>query len=183
MKLKSTTSIALSFLLAAVVIGQNGTSRSGFDRSNLDETCIPCQDFYGYANGGWLKQNPIPAAFSAWGVPHKLNEDNREALHGMLEAAAANKNAPAGSNEKKIGDLYASCMNEQAIETLGTKPLDPALATIKKIKDARSLQATLTQIQNKGLGAPFGAGCCPRSKEQRDEYRDGGPERAFAAGS
>ena len=102
MKLKPSITFAFSLLLAVAVIGQNGNSRSGFERSNLDETCLPCQDFYGYANGGWLRKTPIPAAFSSWGVAHKLNEDNREALHVMLEAAAANKKAPAGSNEKRL---------------------------------------------------------------------------------
>ena len=164
MKLKPSITFAFSLLLAVAVIGQNGNSRSGFERSNLDETCLPCQDFYGYANGGWLRKNPIPAAFSSWGVAHKLNEDNREALHVMLEAAAANKKAPAGSNEKKVGDLYASCMDEQAIEALGTKPLDPYLAAIRKIKDVRSLQASLTQMEKIGFGGIFGAGVGPDQK-------------------
>ncbi|MFN7928086.1 MAG: M13 family metallopeptidase [Blastocatellia bacterium] len=162
MKCKQFLSFALSLALAFVTLGQ--PPQTGFDRSNLDESCAPCQDFFGYVNGGWMKKNPIPAAFSAWGVPHKLNEDNREALHQMLEAAAANKNAPAGSNEKKIGDLYASCMNTQAIEALGTKPIEPYLAAIKKIKDVPSLQTTMSQFQRQGMGGLFGAGVAPDQK-------------------
>ena len=164
MKLKTLGILLLSLLLAASVVGQNGTSQRGFDRSNLDESCAPCQDFYTYVNGGWLKKNPIPPAFSSWGVPHKLNEDNREALHTILEAAAANKQAAAGSNEKKIGDLYATCMDEPAIEAQGTKPLEPFLAEIKKIKDTRSLQATVAQFHLKGIGGMFGAGVGPDQK-------------------
>lgn len=156
MKRKQLISLALCLALVVVTLGQ--APQHGFDRGNLDESCAPCQDFFGYVNGGWMKKNPIPPAFSSWGVPHKLNEDNREALHQMLEAAATNKNAPAGSNEKKIGDFYASCMNTQAIEALGTKPLEPYFAAIQKIKDLPSLQATLTQFQRQGLGGLFGAG-------------------------
>lgn len=162
MKHKRMISLALCLALVVVTLGQ--APQRGFDRGNLDETCAPCQDFYGYVNGGWMKNNPIPPAFSSWGVPHKLNEDNREALHQMLEAAAANKNAAAGSNEKKIGDFYASCMDTAAIEALGTKPLEPYLAAIKKIKDVPSLQATLTQFQRQGLGGVFGAGVGPDQK-------------------
>jgi len=158
MKRKSLVTLILSLMLAAAAIGQNSAPRGGFDRSNLDESCAPCQDFYKYVNGGWLKKNPIPAAFSTWGIPHRLNEANTEALRGILEAAAANKQAPAGSNEKKIGDLYTSCMDEQAIEALGAKPLDPFLAGIKKVKDTRSLQAAIAQFHAKGVGAMFGFG-------------------------
>jgi putative endopeptidase len=154
MRAKSLVTFVLSLLLAVAAIGQSG-SRSGFDRSNLDETCAPCQDFYKYVNGGWMKKNSIPPAFSAWSVFRNLSERNQEALHEILVTAAANKRAPAGSNEQKIGDLYTSCMDEQAIESLGAKPLDPFLAEIKKVKDGRSLQATVAQFHAKGIGVMF----------------------------
>lgn len=156
MRRKPLGTFFLTLLLAAGVIGQNGAPRGGFDRGNLDESCAPCQDFYKYVNGGWLKKNEIPPAFSSWGVPHKLNEENQEALRAILEAAAANKQAPAGSNEKKIGDLYATCMDEQAIEAQGTKSLDAFLAEIKKVKDVRSLQTALAHFHMKGVGGMFG---------------------------
>ncbi|MFN0124889.1 MAG: M13 family metallopeptidase [Blastocatellia bacterium] len=162
MKHKQMIALALCLVLVAVTHGQG--TQTGFDRGNLDESCAPCQDFYGYVNGGWMKKNPIPPAFGSWGVPARLNEDNREALHQMLEAAAARKNAPAGSSAQKTGDFYASCMDTQAIEAAGTKPLEPYLAAIKKIRDVPGLLAMLTQFQRQGLGGLFGAGVGPDQK-------------------
>jgi putative endopeptidase len=164
MRLQTIATIALSMTLAVAVVGQNGKSQHGFDRANLDETCAPCQDFYGYVNGGWIKKNPIPGAFGAWGVPHKLNENNQEALRTILEAAAANKQAAAGSNERKIGDLYASCMDLEAIEKQGTSSLDPFFAEIKKVNDVRTLQATLARFHMQGVGGMFGRGVAADQK-------------------
>src|ERR1700720_2175553 len=84
----------------------------GVDLTILDKTCKPCEDFYNYANGEWLKKNPVPAAYPSWGRFNELAERNREQLHGILEVSAANAKAPSGSNEQKIGDFYASCMDE-----------------------------------------------------------------------
>jgi len=153
MKLRSLISLALSLMIVASVFGQQLTST--FDRRNLDETCLPCQDFYGYVNGGWLKQNPIPGTFGSWGVANLVAEANRDALKNILEAAAANTKAPAGSNEKKIGDLYASCMDTAAIEAAGTKALNPVFAEIKKAKDERTLQTTVAHLHKMGIGSMF----------------------------
>src|ERR1043166_447817 len=91
--------VALLALTMATVFGQTG---HGFDRANLDTTAAACTDFYQYANGGWLAANPIPAAYSNWGVANVLDEKNREMLHQILEAAAKNTSAA-----KEIG--RASC--------------------------------------------------------------------------
>src|ERR1700737_461837 len=97
----------------ATASSKNSAAEShGVDLAILDKTCKPCEDFYNYANGEWLKKNPVPAAYPSWGRFNELAERNREHLHGILEGAAANSRAPAGSNEQKIGDFYASCMDE-----------------------------------------------------------------------
>ena len=77
----------------------------GFDVANLDRTCKPCDDFHQFAVGGWLKNNPIPAQYPVWGSFITLADKNQEALRGILESAAANSSATAGSNEQKIGDF------------------------------------------------------------------------------
>src|SRR6266404_9159318 len=79
----------------------------GVDLRILDKTCKPCEDFFNFANGGWLKKNPVPAAYPSWGRFNELAERNRELLHQILEGAAANTKASPGSNERKIGDFYA----------------------------------------------------------------------------
>src|SRR5882672_5947368 len=97
-------------------------SESGFhgvDLEILDRTCKPCEDFYHYASGAWLAKNPVPAAYPSWGRFNELAERNRELLHQILEAAAADSHATAGSNEQKIGDFYASCMDEKQINAGG----------------------------------------------------------------
>src|SRR2546421_2283173 len=98
---------------------------SRYDVSNMDPKTAACADFYQYANGGWLAANPIPAAYPAWGVANILNEKNRDVLHEILEAAAKNTSARKGSNEQKVGDYYASCMDEAKIEAEALNRLQP----------------------------------------------------------
>jgi putative endopeptidase len=87
----------------------------GFDTANLDKTCKPCDDFYQFAMGGWMKANPIPPEYSTWGSFSRLLDKNQQNLQQILEAAENAKAAP-GSNEQKIGDFYASCMDTAAID-------------------------------------------------------------------
>src|ERR1700756_5641903 len=95
----------------------------GFDTANLDKTCKPCDDFFQFAMGGWMKNNPIPPEYSTWGSFTVLADKNQQALRQILENAEKT-NAPAGSNEKKIGDFYASCMDTAAIEAAGVNPIE-----------------------------------------------------------
>jgi putative endopeptidase len=146
---------ATAFGLAA--FGQQ-TPR-GFDPANMcTTTCKACDDFYQYANGGWIARNEIPPAFSTWGITSPLREKNIATLHDILDAAAKNTAAPKGSNEQKIGEFYASCMDEPKIEALGAKPLDPELAIINNMKSEADLPATLAHLQSIGVPALFGFG-------------------------
>ncbi len=150
--------LLLSFTIGIVAaLAQNGGNR-GFNLANLDTNCKPCQDFYQYANGGWLAKNPIPPAFSSWGTTSPLRDKNVEVLHKILEEASKNTAAPIGSNEQKIGAFYASCMNTSAIEAAGSKPLQPGLAAINNLDSTRELPALLANFHNNGVGAFFGFG-------------------------
>src|SRR5947207_2854679 len=151
-------SVALTLLFAfvvATVFGQNG---HGYDKANLDPNTAACADFYQYANGGWLAANPIPAAYSAWGVANILNEKTRDSLHEILEAAAKNTAAKKGSNEQKVGDYYASCMDEAKIEAENLEPLQSELALIDRISDQKSLQAAIAHEHSYGYNVLFGSG-------------------------
>jgi len=90
----------------------------GFDTANLDKTCKPCDDFYQFAMGGWMKANPIPPEYSVWGSFSQLADKNQKNLREILEAAASTKASP-GTNEQKIGDFYASCMDTTSIDAAG----------------------------------------------------------------
>src|ERR1700756_3511226 len=115
------------------------TASHAFDVANLDRTCKPCDDFYQFAVGGWLKNNPIPPEYPEWGSFITLADKNEQALHGILVTAAANRSAAPGSNEQKIGDFFASCMDTKSIDALGPKPLTADLNQIAAIHDTASL--------------------------------------------
>src|SRR5713101_6126952 len=127
----------------------------GFDFANLDRTCKPCDDFHQFAVGGWLKNNPIPAQYPVWGSFITLADKNQEALRGILESAAANSSAGAGSNEQKIGDFYASCMDTKEIDAQGLKPINAELAAIEAIRDTGGLLDTGARLQTQGVGVLF----------------------------
>lgn len=130
------------------------SSSWGFSLNNLDKTCKPCNDFYEFAMGGWMKANPIPAAYPSWGTFAQLRDNNLTAMRTILEAAAK-AHAPAGSNEQKIGDFYSSCMDTTAIESAGLKPIAEELAAIDAIHDRSSLDAAIARLQREGAGVVF----------------------------
>ena len=110
-------------VVPAVAPAASGRPASrGLDPGDMDPSAPPCGDFYQYADGGWLKKNPIPADYPSWGGFNELDERNRETLHQTLEKLAAGAPAAPGSEERKLGDFYASCMDEAAIEAAGISP-------------------------------------------------------------
>jgi putative endopeptidase len=126
----------------------------GFDSANLDKTCKPCDDFFQFAMGGWMKNNPIPPEYSTWGSFTVLADKNQQALRQILEAAEKSS-APGGSNERKVGDFYSSCVDTAAIEAAGTKPMDATLQRIAEIKNTRELEALAARLQQQGVGVMF----------------------------
>ena len=139
--------------------------KSGIDLSSLDRSCKPCQDFYQFANGGWIKHHPIPAAYPAWGTFSVLAEHNRDVVHTILEQAAKAHAAP-GSNKQKIGDFYASCMNVAHIDAAGTKPIAAELALAANAS-ASNIGATLAALHKDGVDAFFNFGPEPDFKNSR----------------
>lgn len=141
-------------LLSLGTIAQQPGGR-GFNTSSLDKNFQPCQDFNQFANGGWIAANPVPAAFPEWGRFDELTERNRDTLHQILEDAAKNTKAANGSNEQKIGDYFASFMDEAKIESEGIKPLQPELDRITAVKDLKSLQSEIAHLHSVGVYAMF----------------------------
>src|SRR5882762_3422471 len=172
--------LVMAFSVAAI-FGQ----ASHFDVRNMDTKTAACTDFYQYANGGWLSANPIPPAYPAWGVANILNEKTRDQLHEILEASAKNTKAPKGSSEQKVGDYYATCMDEAKIEADGLKPLAPEFARIAKIDNQKALQDEIGHLHSIGINALFASGSTQdfkNSAEVTAEVIQGGlglPERDY----
>src|SRR5512147_1091575 len=125
-----------------------------FDVNALDKTAEPCVDFYKYACGGWMAKNPIPPDQSLWGRFSQLQERNRDVLHAILEFAA--KPDPKRSPVmQKIGDFYASCMDEPKANAQGAKPLQPEFDRIDKIAGRQELVKTIAHLQGIGVTALF----------------------------
>jgi len=132
----------------------------GLDVKAMDRSADPCGDFYQYACGGWIKANPIPSDQSKWEVYSKLTQDNLRFLWGILDQLAK---AKSGRNaaQQKIGDYFGACMDEAAVEKLGTRPIAPLLAKVDGLKSRRDLPALLGELHlvtgDSGLLFGFGS--------------------------
>jgi putative endopeptidase len=161
-------SILVFPLFAVGVLAQSGP---GFSTSNMDMTANPCLDFYQYACGTWMAQNPIPADQSRWGTFEALADRNRAVLHGILEKASVD-NPKRSAVEQKIGDFYASCMDEPAIDQLGIKPLEPELKRIDAIKSKDQIADELVRLHPLGVGALFNFSSSPDAKNSTQMIAD-----------
>jgi putative endopeptidase len=132
----------------------------GLDVNAMDKTADPCVDFYQYSCGGWMTHNPIPADQPRWSVYGKLGQDNQRYLWGILDGLAKNTEG-RNARQAKVGDYFAACMNEDAVEKLGMEPLKPHLAAIDAMKSVRELPALLARLQSAtasgGLFFSFGS--------------------------
>ncbi|MBG8552183.1 M13 family metallopeptidase [Hymenobacter guriensis] len=129
----------------------------GLNVANLDPSVTACEDFFQYASGTWLKNNPIPAAETRWGSFQELANKNNAVMRQILDEAAANRSAAKGTNAQKVGDYFASAMDSAAINAAGLKYLQPELAKIAAIKTPNQLQTSLARQQVLSTGALFGA--------------------------
>jgi predicted metalloendopeptidase len=127
----------------------------GIDLASIDPKASPCQDFYAFACGGWIARNEIPADKSRWGSFGQLEERNAERLRIILEASAA-KADPGDPLSRKVGDFYAACMDEAAIDRAGLADLRAAWKKVEAVKDPRSLAATVGRLHAEGVQALFG---------------------------
>jgi endothelin-converting enzyme/putative endopeptidase len=170
--MRSVILMAGSLLLAATaVVGQSTADSSvkrpkSFDINAIDKAADPCQDFYQYACGSWLKNNPIPPDQSSWGRFNELHENNQIALRGILEKQSADKPGRSAIDQK-IGDYYSTCMDEATIASKGLAPLKPYMDSISNMKSKSDVPAVLAGLHKGGVNAFFGFGAEPDFKNSK----------------
>ncbi len=147
-------SVSLLFALSACNNKKDTASKPDVVAVNIDTTVSPSIDFFDFANGGWIKKNPIPAEQSAWGIGNLVIEENMKRLREISEKAAAS-NDKKGSNNQKIGDFWSTAMDSATIEKQGLTPLQPWLTKIDKISDVNSLITTVAELKKIGSSTLF----------------------------
>ncbi len=138
---------------------------SGIDVSNMDTKVRPQDDFYRYANGTWLKNTAVPADKPRWGSFDELREAALGNLRTIVDDIVAEKDKAPGSETQKIGDLYASYMDDARRESLGLKPLRDDLTRIDALKDKADLPALIGYFNQLGITAPFGVRIAQDAKD------------------
>jgi predicted metalloendopeptidase len=131
-----------------------GKLASGIDTEYIDPTVRAQDDFFTHLNGKWLKTVEIPADKSSWGSFQKLYDDVQPKLLAIIENSAKDPNKKAGSDTQKIGDFYASFMDEAKLEQLGMTPLAAEMANIAALKDKAQLPALMAHASKRGITAP-----------------------------
>ncbi len=150
-------SILLGVLCALSFGALAAGSSEGLHTDWLDKSVDPTKDFFSFANGGWQKANPIPDAYARWGTFNILQKQNQEVIHGILDENAKTTHKD-GTTEQKVGDFYATGMDEAGIEKAGTAPLKPLFDDIAGIKDTAGLQKEITKLSLVGVDAGLNVG-------------------------
>ena len=127
----------------------------GFDPKNIDSAVRPQDDFYLYANGGWLKQHTIPADESRWGAFNILRYNTEQQLHALVLDMVNKKSPKKDSDEQRIADMYRSAMDMKRRNTLGVKPLAPWLAKVRAISTREELLSVIGQLHHYGIAVPW----------------------------
>lgn len=147
-----------AFLLFSLIMcaGAGAQTVTRFiDPANMDFTVKPGDDFYTYAGGTWLKNNPVPAKETRWGSFNILRDFNINAVRKVLETAAADKNAQAGSVAKRVADFYTAGMDSVAIENRGAGPVMPYLNSIAAIQNKEAIISKANELRTQSVGGGF----------------------------
>lgn len=132
----------------------NDSAFKAIDPANIDTTVRPQDDFYHYANGMWIKNNPIPGSEVRWGAFNVLQDNTYKKLKVLLEEASA-ANAKKGTNEQKVGDFYATAMDSASIEKQGMSSISDELTMVNGIKTKDDVLSVTAQLQRKALAPMF----------------------------
>ncbi|HEU4888268.1 MAG TPA: M13 family metallopeptidase, partial [Thermoanaerobaculia bacterium] len=155
-----------SLLLSATLLAQAPAQRGVF-LDDIDRSADACTDFFDYANGAWRKANPIPASMQRWSRRWASGELSKEQLRTILDELSQRNDWPKGSIDQQITDFYGSCMDEQRINELGLKPIQPLLSEIDAIRTRPQLQQMIARLGELQVSAPFGVAASPDNHNPR----------------
>ena len=148
---------AVLFASASLTAGAQAQLTSGIDLKNLDKSVRPADDFYQYACGGWMKNNPLPAAYSRFGSFDQLGLDNNKRVNTIL-SDLLKKEYPQGTTERKLSDFYKLAMDSVRRNKEGVKPVMPLINEIEKAKTVADLRKVQLKYATFGYGVPMGIG-------------------------
>jgi putative endopeptidase len=165
--------LAVSFLSAFALHAQSeskSVNNPPIDPSSMDPSVKPADDFFLYADGSWIKRTEIPPEYSRWGSFNELIERNNDALHDIAEKVENTHVDPKLAPEvQKVGDYYASGMDEKTIEAMRTKPLDDEFKNIDAVKDRNDLLKEIAHLHTIGINVLFNFGSGQDAKDSTHE--------------
>ncbi|MBV9493805.1 MAG: M13 family metallopeptidase [Acidobacteria bacterium] len=152
------TSLALLLLLSATsLLAQTAPpAQRGVYVEDIDKSVNACTNFFDYANGAWRAANPIPPSMQRWSRRWSAGEQSKEQLKTLLDDVSKRHDWPKGSVDQQISDFYGACMDQTAIDKLGSKPIQPWLKDIDAIKTNAQLQKMIERLHQVQVFAAFG---------------------------
>jgi putative endopeptidase len=146
------------------VLAESDPKIPRFSVENMDRAVAPANDFYHYAAGTWLKNNPVPSDKSRWSGFEELQERNWKLIQSILDSSAADTSAAPKTPTREVGDFFASAMDTNRIEKLAFKPIQDDLKRIDRLKSTDALFKLLADFHERGISGMFGAGVSPDAK-------------------
>ncbi|WP_374584621.1 M13 family metallopeptidase [Pseudoduganella sp.] len=163
MKRKILSAIVIGLFTANAAIAAGKTAlKSGIETASMDKSVRAADDFYLYTNGSWMKNTPIPADRASWGTFAQMSEELQPRLRALIEEAAAKGGS---ADAKRVGDLFASMMDEARVEQLGITPLAGERARIAALNDKKQLAAQFAHFSRMGVSSPFDVGIHQDNKD------------------
>jgi putative endopeptidase len=158
---------AASFLASALVAAGPAAfaAPTGVYVEDISTKAEPCSDFFEFANGAWREKNPIPDSMVRWSRRWASGELAKDQLRGILDEVSARTTWPARSVEQLVGDHYAACMDENAINARGYAPIEALLRQIDDIGDRPGLQRMIGALHELNVNEPFGLVASPDNHE------------------
>jgi len=157
MRLRAFLSLVLALPLAA--------QERGVFLEDINRNVDACTNFFDYANGAWRAANPIPASMTRWSRRFAAGELSKDQLRVILDEISAKRDWPKGSIDQQIGDFYGSCMDEQRVNVLGIKPIQPLLDRIDGIRTRAQLQDVIAELHALSVFVPFNVTSAPDNRD------------------